>query len=126
MKKLFFLLLFNLFYCETSQNIQNPLKGSIENPIYIDTIENIETCLKKFEEKYKLKIHFIGVTLGSDMHILDKFEFPFSQWKKKERKQESSKEKFLIKIKSVYFYIDQYHSKDECKDNSIENLLEWE
>lgn len=126
MRKLFFIFFIIFLHCETTQNIPNPLKGSIENPIYIDSKENIEKCIKKFEEKYKLKIHFIGITLGSDIHILDKFEFPLSQWKKLENKIDSSKEKFLTKIKSFYFYVDQYHSQNECIDNSIENLIEWE
>ncbi|MFN3604022.1 MAG: hypothetical protein ACK4UJ_04860 [Leptonema sp. (in: bacteria)] len=126
MKQIYLFSFLFFLYCETAKPIPNPLKGSIENPILISGKENILNCFKKFEDKYKLKIRYVKSSLGVDFHLLDKFIFPYSDFKEKQNISLTTKEKYFYKKIKLYFYIDQYHFIDECKNNSIESLLEWE
>lgn len=126
MKYLYIFFLIFLIYCETTKSIPSPLKGSFENPIKVNGRENIIECIQKFEKTYNLKIQHIDVVLGTNFHILDKFEFPYWKWRKKINKPLTSKEEIFSPIQSYFFYIDSYQNENECKITPLENLIEWE
>ncbi len=126
MKFLYIQIFLFFVYCITTKSVPNPLKGSLENPIKMDRRENILECIQNFEKQYKLKIQHVDVVLGANFHLLDKFEFPYSKWRKKINKPQTTKEELFTSNQNYYFYVDSYQDVNECKITPLENLIEWE
>ncbi len=121
MKKYLLLLLF--VGCATTREIPSPLRGSFENPIRINSKEAILKCFERFKTKNQLKIEYIETIVGVDLHFVDKFSFPYKKWLTKNHFKEID---LLDDTPNEYnFYVDQYHSNNECEDKSIEELIEF-
>ncbi len=117
-----FILVINMIlFCTTAKEIPVPLKGSLENPVYISRKEKVLECFKKLENQNQLKIKYIDTISGMDFHFVDIFSFPYKKWYKK-----MNKENQIFEIPDeYYFYIDSYHNIDECKEKNLEELLEF-